>query len=252
MNRYLMIFLWVVVQHSFLNAATPEELFNQANDAYKRSEYSFAVELYEQILSEDLISAELYYNLGNAYFKDNRIGPAILNYERALRLKPADEDVAHNLEVARSRIIDRTEKRPELFYENWWRSTYSLLNTNGWAITSLVIIFLFLGTTSLYLFSKTVILKKIAFYLMLLLFVSATLSLIFAQKQYNRLTSDKEAIIMQARVTAKSSPSSQSPDLFLLHEGTRVSIRNTLGQWKEISLPNGSVGWINEESIEVI
>ncbi|TVQ14223.1 MAG: tetratricopeptide repeat protein [Bacteroidetes bacterium] len=250
MKRYLILFLLVLVQHSY--AATPNELLNEANEAYKRSEYSYAVELYEQILEEGLVSADLYYNLGNAYYKNNMIGPAILNYERALRLRPSDEDTAHNLALARSRIVDRLDQRPELFYDRWWRAAVSLQGSDGWAITSIILIIAFLGVTSVYLFSRTVILKKVSFYVMLLVFASGALSLIFAQKQYNRLTSEKEAIIMQTRVTAKSSPSAQSPDLFLMHEGTRVNIRNTLGDWKEISLPNGNIGWIRKESIEII
>lgn len=250
MNRYITLILLLLFQHSF--AAAPEELLEEANEAYTRSEYKYAAELYEQILTEGMVSADLYYNLGNAYFKSNQLGPAIVNFERALRLRPADEDASHNLAVARSRIVDSTEQRPQLFYERWWKAAYSLQGSDGWAVTSIILIIAFLAATSAYLFSKTVVWKKVSFYFMLLFFITGTLSLVFAQKQYNRFTSEKEAIIMQARVTAKSSPSAQSSDLFLMHEGTKVTIRNGLGEWKEISLPNGSVGWIKNESMEII
>jgi len=228
------------------------ETFNEANEAYKRSEYGYAIELYEKVLGEGFVSADLYYNLGNSYFKDNRMGPAILNYERALRLRPMDEDIHHNLSIARSRTIDRIEQRPLLFYERWWVGAMSLQNTDGWAITFLIMIVISLGLTAAYLFSKTVGIKKTAFYSLLLSFALSMLSITFAQKQFTKLNSKKEAVVMQARVTAKGSPSVQGIDLFLMHEGTRVNIRSTLGLWTEISLPNGSVGWIKNDVIEII
>ncbi|MFW5687410.1 MAG: tetratricopeptide repeat protein [Bacteroidota bacterium] len=251
MKRLIIIIALFVLMAGKL-PANPDELLQQANEAYTRSEFGFAIELYEQILDMGYTSAELYYNLGNAYFRNNLMGAAILNYERALRMDPNNDDIRHNLAVARSRIVDRVESPPELFYERWWKLLWNMQSADGWAITSIVVIVLFLATTSLYLFSRRLIQKKAAFYSMLLLFLVAVFSLIFARKQYNRLTSGGEAIIMQTRVTAKSSPSNQSGDLFLIHEGTKVNIRNILGEWREISLPDGSVGWIKEETMEII
>jgi tetratricopeptide (TPR) repeat protein len=245
----VLIFLGLVTSYS---AANPSSLLEEANEAYKRSEYGYAAELYEQILLDGFSSAALLYNLGNAHYKNNRIGLAILNYERALKLKPLDEDIMHNLEVARNRTIDRLEQRPLLFYERWYMSAWSLQSVDGWGITIIVFVVLFLLATALYLFSRTLLYKKSFFYLMLFFFVLAMLSALFARKQYKRLYSQKEAIVLQPRVTAKSSPSSQSPDLFLMHEGTKIFIRNNLGNWYEISLPNGNVGWIREEAMEII
>lgn len=250
MKRYIIIVFLLLVQYSF--ATPPQELLDEANEAYKRSEYAHSIELYEKVLDQGLEAADLYYNLGNAYFKSDMPGPAILNYERALRLKPWSDDIAHNLAVARSKTIDKLERHPLLFYERWWKAAYSLLGADGWSIMSIILIVLFLGATSLYLFSNTLILKKTSFYFMLLLFALGVLSMVFAKKQFNRIHANQEAIIMQTRVTAKSSPSDQSPDLFLMHEGTKVTIRSSLGQWQEVSLPNGNVGWIKEETIEVI
>jgi tetratricopeptide (TPR) repeat protein len=250
MKRSVIIVMLFPFLAAFAN--TPEELLNDANEAYKRSEYVYAIEKYEQILKQDLVSADLYYNLGNAYFKSNQIGPAILNYERALQLKPLDEDIRHNLTVARSRTIDRIDERPMLFYERWFMASWSLQSLDGWGITIIILLVLFLSTTSVYLFSRTISLKKTSFYIMILFFLLLGLSALSARKQYNRLNTEKEAIVMHPRVSAKSSPSPQSPDLFLLHEGTRVNIRTTLGQWYEITLPNGNVGWIKEETLEII
>lgn len=250
MKRLVLILLLFSFKLSF--AITPEELFAQANEAYQRSEYIYAAELFEQIVDKGFISADLFYNLGNAHFKSNNFGRAILNYERALRLRPMDEDIHHNLAVARSRIVDRIEQRPLLFYERWWQATYNLQGVDGWAITTVIVLVLFLSSLGIYLFSRIISIKKISFFAALIFFIFLVHSFIFTIKQYNRITSDKEAIVLQARVTAKSAPSAQSADLFLLHEGTKVSLRSTLGEWTEISLPNGSVGWIRGEAIETI
>lgn len=232
--------------------ASPQQLMQEANEAYKRSEYNYAIELYEQILQQDMVSSELHYNLGNAYYKINRIGPAILHYERALRLKPLDEDIRYNLDIARSRTVDRMEERPMLFYERWFLAAWTMQSLDGWAATLITLLVLFLTTISVYLFSKRVALKKVSFYTLLLLMMMVIASAIFATKQYRKLHTEKDAVVMHTRVTAKSSPSSQSSDLFLLHEGTRVYIRNTVGQWLEVVLTNGNVGWIREEAVEII
>jgi hypothetical protein len=129
---------------------------------------------------------------------------------------------------------------------------WSIQSLDGWAISIIVFVVLFLSAAAIYLFARTIMLKKTFFYLTLVFFVLALSSGLFARKQHYRLHSEKEAVVMQTRVSAKSSPSLQSPDLFLLHEGTRVNIRNTFGQWFEISLPNGNIGWIKDESLEII
>jgi tetratricopeptide (TPR) repeat protein len=251
MKRLLIHFiLFISVFHSVV--ASPQQLLQEANEAYKRSEFNYAVELYEQILQHDLESWELHYNLGNAYYKINRIGPAILHYERALRLKPLEDDIRYNLDIARSRTVDRMEQRPMLFYERWFLAAWTMQSLDGWAITIIILLVLLLTAISVYLFSKRVAIKKFSFYTMLFLFMMVIASAVFATKQYHKLNTEREAVVMQTRVTAKSSPSPQSPDLFLLHEGTKVFIRNTLGQWLEVVLANGNVGWIREEAVEII
>lgn len=247
-----LVFLTFILGGFSVFSQNPDDLIREANEAYSRSEYSHAIELYEQVLALDLAAPELYYNLGNAYFKNNRPGRAVLNYERAVRLDPSNENILHNLNVARSRLVDRVEQRPLLFYERWWRNTYMLQSASGWGITAVIILFFLLSATTVYLFSRTSGVKKTAFYTGIFLLLITGLSFIFAHKQYNRLTAENEAIILSPRVSAKSSPSQQSPDLFLVHEGTKVIIRNSLGEWIEIGLPDGNVGWIKKETFEVI
>ncbi len=227
-------------------------LFDQANEAYKRSEYNHAIDLYQEILATGNVSAKVYYNLGNAYFKDNQLGKSILNYERALQLNPADTDIQYNLRLAKSKTLDKEDERLLLFYEAWWKSLYMMQSSDGWAITAVVFIFLFFIFTGTYLFVRTRSVRKISFYFALILFLLSVFSVIFAQKQYNILTDNSHAIVMNPRVTVKSSPSEQSPDLFLIHEGTKLTIRSAINEWYEIQLPDGNIGWVKQESIEKI
>ncbi len=252
MKRTILIFLFFSFAGILVYPQTPDQLIAEANEAYARSEYSYAAELYEQVLEQGFVASELHYNLGNAYFKNNRLGPAILHYERALRLDPVNDNILHNLQITRNRIVDRIDERPKLFYERWWQNIIKIQSATGWGITSIILLFIFLSLTALYLFSRTRGVKKASFYTAVFLLFLTVFSFIFAQKQYNRLTADNEAVIMNPRVSAKSSPSPQSPDLFLVHEGTKVYIRNGIGEWLEIGLPDGNVGWVKKETLEVI
>ena len=234
------------------NANSSQELIDKANQAYTQGEYADAVELYEQVLEEGYEAAELYYNLGNAYFKDDYIAKAILNYERAKKLKPNDDNVIHNLQVARSRIVDRIEPVPKLFYERWWQNITTMQSEKGWAVTAIVSVFGFFITLVLFFYASRKNLRKVFFIISIVFLVGTFFSLIFAQKQYNSLVQQDEAIVFAPRLTAKSAPDISSTNLFVIHRGTKVEILQTLGEWYEIRLPNGNVGWIKEDEVKII
>lgn len=246
---FSLVFLFSCMQ---VPAAEPRELIEQANQAYVNGEYSYAIELYESVLQQKLEAAELYYNLGNAYFKENHFGPAILNYERALRLKPSDESTLFNLEVARARTVDRINPVPLIFYERWWKNFYSIYHTDGWALFAiifLVISLIFLGG---FFFSRTRGIKINTFSLALLFSVFTLVCLLAARAQYFHTYKKEEAIVMVPRATAKSSPGEVSPDLFVIHEGSKARITGELGDWYEVRLANGNVGWVKKSVLEVI
>ncbi|MFW5793435.1 MAG: SH3 domain-containing protein [Bacteroidota bacterium] len=253
MKYILTVFAFVLsVTNLYGKSMDADSLIAVANEAYINEEYAYSAELYEQILDMDLESAKLYYNLGNAYFKDNKIGMSILNYERAKRIDPSNENIIHNLRVANSRTVDKVEPVPELFYEKWWNSLKSMQNSDNWAISGIIFLFGFFFFTSLYLLSKKLLLKKIAFYISLLLLFLNILCFVFAYKTYKIQTSDNFAIVMSIRTIVKSSPSDTSPDVFVIHEGTKFKITNKIGEWIEIKLANGNVGWIKSDATEII
>ncbi|MDX9940933.1 MAG: tetratricopeptide repeat protein [Bacteroidales bacterium] len=247
-----LLFLTILTLVLPLRAAKPDQLIEQANQAYVLGEYSFAIELYESVVKQKLEAPGLYYNLGNAYFKENKFGLAILNYERALRLKPGDEDIRFNLEVARSRTVDQINPLPLIFYERWWKGFYSLLSPNTWAVFVIILLVVSMVLFGFFFFSKTRPFKRVSFFFALLFLFLTLICMISARAQYYHLFQKEEAIVMVPRAVAKSAPDETSPDLFVIHEGSKSRITNELGDWFEVRLANGNVGWVKKSSVEII
>lgn len=227
-------------------------LWDRANTAYLRGDYRAAVRDYEEILDRGFESAKLYYNLGNACFKDNRTGRAILNYRRALRLAPGDEDIRYNLSVAESRTKDRIEVIPEFFFTEWMRTLRSLMSGTAWTILSLILLAAVFVCALLYLLALQLPLRKGGFYGMagcLVLFIAATA---FAMADRNESVNRREAIVLSSAVSVKSSPDKSATDLFVLHEGTAVRTGDSLGEWTEVTIADGKKGWLESRHIEII
>ena len=223
-----------------------------ADSAYVQGNYQKAIELYSDILSEGQ-SADVYYNLGNAYYRTEEITQAILAYERALLLSPGDADIRFNLQLARTKTIDKMVPQSEFFVVTWYRSLVNQFSVDGWAYMSLVLLAAAIILALLYLFSSPVWLRKVGFFggvLALLLFGLANL---FAWQQKQTLTHRDGAIVIQSAVPVKSTPATNGTDLFILHEGTKVFVTDdTMSDWKEIRMPDGKVGWVETSQIEII
>ena len=224
----------------------------EADSAYARGEYQQAIKDYEALLKQGA-SADLYYNLGNAYYRTENITRAVLNYERALLLSPGDRDIRFNLQIAQSKTIDKIVPESEMFFFTWYKSLVNLMSVDGWARTSLVSLTLVIILLLVYLFSDRIWLRKIGFFggvILLLLFV---LSNIFAWQQKQNLLFRKGAIVIAPSVTVKSTPANNGTDLFILHEGTKVMITDgSMKGWKEIRVADGKEGWIESKQLEEI
>ena len=232
--------------------ATPEQKWEMANAAYNEGNYADAAELYEAILADNLHSAKLYFNLGNAYYKQDKLGKAILNYNRALRLAPADEDIRHNLEYATQATKDNIEQIPVFFLTTWVRSIRNLMGCNGWTATSLVMLVLALTATLAYLLAQRLSLRKVGFFMMCATTLLFVISTIFAYNKRQTLIGGTEAVIMSSAAPIKSSPDRAATDLFVLHEGTKFSIEESIDGWVEIRIADGRKGWIESSRIERI
>lgn len=222
------------------------------DSAYMNNDYISAAQAYETLLSNGE-SAELYYNLGNSYYKMGEIAKAILNYERALLLDPGNDDIRFNLEMAKAKAIDKVEVTPEIFFVSWTKSLINMHGITAWAVCGIVFFILFIVSLYFFIFSKTILLKKIGFFTGILFAVIVICSNIFASQQKKRLTDRDYAIVMTPNVVVRSTPSETGTSLFVLHEGRKVEIKDSsMREWKEIRLEDGKIGWIPTSSIDII
>lgn len=222
------------------------------DSAYIRHDYATAIQIYEALLKTGE-SADIYYNLGNSYYKSDNIAKAILNYERALLLKPGDSDVRANLEIAKAKTVDKVVAIPDVFFVAWFKSLINCLNADDWGKVGIVCFVLVLLALCTFLFSKRIVLKKIGFISTLVLLVVVLLSNLFALQQKQRFIVRDKAIVLQPSVTVRSTPSETGTSLFILHEGYKVEIKdNSMRDWKEIRLEDGKVGWLPTVAIEII
>ena len=224
----------------------------EADSAYVHGNFQQAIKDYESLLKQGA-SAELYYNLGNAYYRTENITRAVLNYERALLLSPGDADIRFNLQIARSKTIDKIVPESEMFFVTWYRSLVNIMSVDGWGRMALVSLALVIVLFLVYLFSARVWMQKLGFFgggALLLVFV---LSNIFAWQQSQNLLHRKGAIIIAPSVAVKSTPAQNGTDLFILHEGTKVVITDgSMKDWREIRLADGKKGWLESKKIELI
>ena len=225
----------------------------QADSAYINNDFANAVYLYENILANQGESADIYYNLGNSYYKMDNIAKAIVNYEKALVLNPGNGDIRFNLELAQSKTVDKVTPMSEIFLITWMKSLTNTMSEKGWAKMGITTFILMLLCLALYFFGKKIALKKIGFVAALCLLLVCILSNVCASSQKNEAQSHSTAIIMAPSVTVKSTPNEGGTDLFILHEGHKVNIKdNTMREWKEIQLEDGNVGWVPTSVIEII
>lgn len=227
-------------------------LTDQATEAYKTGDFTKAISLYEEIARTEGVSADLYYNLGNAFFKEKQYPMAILNYERSLLINPRFEDAKFNLELAKLQVVDKIVPVHEFFLTSWFNSVCNFMSSNAWGYWGIITFFLFITGAFFYTFSRKVFLKKVGFFGGILFLVICIFSNIFAYGQKEKLELREYAIVFTPTVTVKGSPADSGTELFVIHEGTKVKIRSTLGEWSEIEIADGNVGWLPSASIEII
>jgi tetratricopeptide (TPR) repeat protein len=239
----LFAFLHVSAQDS------TQVLWEKANAWYTTEEYQQAILAYEQILNSGQESARLYFNLGNAYYKAGDINNAILNYERAKLLAPQDPDIAFNLSLANQFVVTEIEALPQPFFVRWRNRILNLYPADTWAGISIGSFIFFLGLLGLFIFSRSSSLKRFSFWFGILAIVISGFTFSFAARQKEKINQRKHAIVFCPRVTVKSAPAQTSTDLFLLYEGVKVEISDSLNTWKEIKLTDGNVGWLPDSCI---
>jgi tetratricopeptide (TPR) repeat protein len=232
--------------------AQNETLFEQGNTLYNDGNYTLAIEKYQTILDNGKHSAELYFNLGNAYYKLNNIAPSIYYYEKALQLAPNDKDILNNIAFARNMTIDDVATIPEIGFSKFVNSITNMMSFDAWAMLAVGFLILFVILFLSYYFSYTSVKKRIAFVVSSTSIVFACVSVTIAYHNYNLKKNDKPAIVFAKESQIKSEPNLRSTEAFKLHEGTKVQILDTVNNWKRIKLADGKTGWIVSDDIKAL
>lgn len=243
----------IVAFFLFLAAPLAAQTMAEADSAYVAEDYQRAAEIYTALLEQNGESATIYYNLGNAYYRMDSLGRAILNYERALLLDPSDADTRFNLQLARSHTADKVTARSEFFFVTWWHTLTLSLNVQTWAYLALAAFLAMLLCIGLYIFLPSVQGRKITFTLALVMLAVCALANISAYQARTRLLQRDAAIVMRPSAVVHSNPSDSGKDLFILHEGTHVDILDSsMSDWLQIRINDDKEGWIRRDEIEVI
>lgn len=251
---FFMVFMAILLMGQNVWGASVKEdtLWNTANTLYQNNAFDEAIQHYQAILDQDKVSASLYFNLGNAYFKNNDIKQAILNYERALRLSPNDEDIEYNLQMANTMITDKIEAMDEVFVITWLKHFRNLFPVDTWAWMSVVSFGLGLLLFFFFLMRSVGALKYVAFWMGVVCMAFFLCAGVAGYYRYKQVSSKSEAIVFTATVTVKSSPDVSGNSLFILHEGSKVKIEDTIGEWCEVRISDGHMGWVKMEDLSVI
>jgi tetratricopeptide (TPR) repeat protein len=237
---------------TLIPAGNPEELFSEAGALYSNGAYEDALDLYRRIVSSGYEAADLYYDMGNAAFRSNNIGEAVLYYEKALKLDPNHEDAAHNLKFISRYVVDTFDEVPEFFLRTWVRSAIRALPEQAWSIIALSVFVLTLAALLLYLFSKRIGLKKTGFYSALMGFILLIFTLSAAISRHRAIVQPESGIIISPSVIVRSTPSETGTELFILHEGTKVIVNEDVTGWQNIRIIDGREGWIRTDDFEFI
>ena len=251
MKRNTLLLIMLLAAFSWPLAAQQQETqwFDEANEAYNAGRYDTALMLYEKILDADVESATLYYNMGNASYKRSDFPMAIYYYEKALKLDPGNDDIKTNLAIANLAIVDKIEPVPQSFIERWWRSMRAMFSSDRWAWWSVAAFALLLVCAFMFFRSRRIGLRKLGFFMGIIFLIAFSLSVVFAAQLRHAVTTQDQAIIMSPTVTVKSSPAEASVDLFVLHEGTKVTILESSNGWNKVRIANGSIGWLEADKM---
>ncbi|WP_209401509.1 SH3 domain-containing protein [Pseudozobellia sp. WGM2] len=233
-------------------SAQNEALFNKATEAYNVGEYQNAINGYLEILDNGEHSAELYYNLGNAYYKLNQIAPSIYYYEKALLLKPNDAEVENNLAYARNMTLDAIDTIPETGLSKIYDNIVGFLSFDQWSYAAVFFMILFVLLYIAFYYFRYSSRKRLAFVTSIVALLISVTSVVFAFLQYNLYKADQPAIVFASESSVKSEPNLRSQEAFALHEGTKVNILEELNEWKKIRIADGTTGWIPSEDIKTL
>lgn len=243
---------YIFITIFFVQAAFAQDAFTKANELYRKHKYAEAAQEYETILKGKKESAEVYFNLGNAYYKLGKIAPSVYNFEKALLLNPNYKDAQINLGYAKKMAIDDIKEVPKVGFSKMLYNLTGTYHYNTWAWIAVGFAFGFLALFVGYYFAGTTLIKRIFFvgmFVALLIIVLSVVSAVFVKSVTSK---ERPAIVFAEVIAVKAEPSQNAEDAFVLHEGTTVSILEEVDNWKKIELADDSVGWIESSAIKEV
>ena len=238
----------ILIVNISLFAQTPEELMQQGNKFYQTGQYETAIEAYQKILSQGYESYALYYNLGNAYFKAGKLGYAILNYEKGLKISPGDEDLSYNLKIANARTVDKITELPKLFILQWWDLLITTFSVPGWSLIVIFLYLIFLISIGLYLLSGRLRIQRLSFLTGSASLAVLIISVVILISRYDHEATTNYGILLEPAYSVKIAPDIKSNDAFVIHEGIKFTVEDHLSDWYKIRMVDGKVGWIQKNS----
>lgn len=251
MNKIIYISLAIILSLNAIASEHYSSIFSQGNEFYAANNYEKAIESYQSVISAGYESTQLYFNTGNAFYKLNELPSAILYYEKALKLDPSNKDASYNLNVVNQQITDKIEVLPNLFIEAWWNSLQQSMTSSGWAWLIIILSITLCLLTGLFYTGKLVSTKRISFYGMVITFFLLLIGGIAGRQNFIS-TKGTSAIVFTPSLTVKSSPANNGTDLFVIHEGTKVTIIEIQSGWQRVSIADGNSGWIKTTDTQPI
>jgi tetratricopeptide (TPR) repeat protein len=248
-NMLLIVFLLLLLRGTVF-AITPENQFQTANQLYLKKEYAAALAMYDSLIHKGFSASNLFYNAGNAAFKTKDMGHAVLYLEKARLFNPNDEDILFNLKLVNLKLVDQIDPIPQLFFVTWWNNYLNWLSPTAWIIMALICLFLFALCFGYYYLraSSLVLIRMLSFVFL----IFGGLFWFTAVKSHSHLFHLNYGVVMPSNITVKAAPDAASVDLFPLHEGLKVQLKEVVQGWQKIRIEDGKEGWVNKECIEGI
>lgn len=247
-----MLFCWMLSPAKTIAADGSYLLLDSGNSAYNKANYTKAISYYQHFLNGGIESAQAYYDLGNCYFRTNEVGKAILYYEKAEKLSPNDADVQFNLQLANQKITDKVNSDAPIFIYSDWKRMEDKFTEKQWALICIGLLCLGLLLLGVYLSASHVLVKQLGFWSGCVIIIFSIFTFFLAHRQYELLNSHDTAIVMASTVTVTGAPDEKATQLFVIHEGTKVWVVKSEGDWTEIKLANGNQGWLISSNISEI
>ncbi len=253
MKRIFAVLTMVCAMAMAAMASQKDSIWNAAVNHYMDSEYEAALEGFLALEEQGYASAELFYNIGNCYYKlDHQLGKVILYYERSLKADPSFEDAQVNLAIASQATLDKIDEVPEFILVTWVKVLRDVMSSNAWAVLFLVLFALTAVFVLLFRFAGRVGVRKTGFSFAIVTLLFSIVSLLFAFSGRGEALRADEAVVMVPVTSVKGAPGANDQSLFILHEGTVVEVVDAVGDWKRIEISDGRQGWVEAKNIEII